>query len=88
MDGVHESPMKMARFQTFWIQMQKNKPLNESCKTGQPSGTKMTFYLKKKPSKRTSHNFRGEYHCFGIHKCMSGMVQWYHCRTTTAIHNK
>ncbi|MFS7954739.1 hypothetical protein Hanom_Chr07g00634041 [Helianthus anomalus] len=25
----------MARFQTFWIQMRKNKPLDESCKTGQ-----------------------------------------------------
>ncbi|MFS7974428.1 hypothetical protein Hanom_Chr09g00868631 [Helianthus anomalus] len=36
--------MKMARFQTFWIQMRKNKPLNESRKTGQTSGTKMAFY--------------------------------------------
>ncbi|MFS7940343.1 hypothetical protein Hanom_Chr05g00463311 [Helianthus anomalus] len=24
------SRMKMARFQTFWIQVKKNKPLNES----------------------------------------------------------
>ncbi|MFS7916124.1 hypothetical protein Hanom_Chr02g00173441 [Helianthus anomalus] len=38
------SRMKMARFQTFWIQMRKNKPLDESCKTSQISGTKMTFY--------------------------------------------
>ncbi|MFS7967719.1 hypothetical protein Hanom_Chr09g00789091 [Helianthus anomalus] len=36
--------IKMARFQTFWIQMQKNKPLDESGKTGQTSGTKMAFY--------------------------------------------
>ncbi|MFS7901639.1 hypothetical protein Hanom_Chr01g00002051 [Helianthus anomalus] len=38
------SRMKMARFQTFWIQMQKNKPLDESRKTGQTSRTKMAFY--------------------------------------------
>ncbi|MFS7941877.1 hypothetical protein Hanom_Chr06g00481531 [Helianthus anomalus] len=35
--------MKLARFQTFWIQMQKNKPMDES-ETGQTSRTKMTFY--------------------------------------------
>ncbi|MFS7923193.1 hypothetical protein Hanom_Chr03g00257801 [Helianthus anomalus] len=38
--------MKMARFQTFWIQMRKNKPSDESRKTGQSSGTKMAFYSK------------------------------------------
>ncbi|MFS7939680.1 hypothetical protein Hanom_Chr05g00454741 [Helianthus anomalus] len=37
------SRMRMTRFQTFWIQMQKNKPLDESHKTGQTSGTKMAF---------------------------------------------
>ncbi|MFS7989309.1 hypothetical protein Hanom_Chr11g01045221 [Helianthus anomalus] len=37
--------MKLASFQTFWIQMRKNKPLNGSRKTG--SGTKMAFYSKK-----------------------------------------
>ncbi|MFS7960608.1 hypothetical protein Hanom_Chr08g00705071 [Helianthus anomalus] len=31
------SRMKITRFQTFWIQMRKNKPLDESCKTGQTS---------------------------------------------------
>ncbi|MFS7998394.1 hypothetical protein Hanom_Chr12g01153331 [Helianthus anomalus] len=36
--------MKMTRFQTFWIQMWKNKPLDESRKTGHISGTKMAFY--------------------------------------------
>ncbi|MFS8020688.1 hypothetical protein Hanom_Chr16g01418541 [Helianthus anomalus] len=36
--------MKMAKFQTFWIQMWKNKPLDESRKTGQTTGTKMAFY--------------------------------------------
>ncbi|MFS7990379.1 hypothetical protein Hanom_Chr11g01058211 [Helianthus anomalus] len=40
------SRMKMARFQTFWIQMRTNKPLDESRKTGQTSGTKMAFYSK------------------------------------------
>ncbi|MFS7951783.1 hypothetical protein Hanom_Chr07g00599221 [Helianthus anomalus] len=38
------SRMKMARFQIFWIQMRKNKPLDESRKNGQTSGTKMAFY--------------------------------------------
>ncbi|MFS7915292.1 hypothetical protein Hanom_Chr02g00163551 [Helianthus anomalus] len=41
MDGVNELD---GRFQTFWIQIRKNKPLDESRKTGQTSGTKMTFY--------------------------------------------
>ncbi|MFS7958524.1 hypothetical protein Hanom_Chr07g00679661 [Helianthus anomalus] len=36
--------MKIARFQTFWIQMRKNKPLDESHKTSQTSGAKMAFY--------------------------------------------
>ncbi|MFS8029327.1 hypothetical protein Hanom_Chr16g01521041 [Helianthus anomalus] len=37
--------IKMARFQTFWIQMRKkNKPLDENRKTGQTLGTKMAFY--------------------------------------------
>ncbi|MFS7994146.1 hypothetical protein Hanom_Chr12g01102431 [Helianthus anomalus] len=40
------SQIKMARFQTFWIQMRKNKPVDESHKTGQTSGTKMAFYSK------------------------------------------
>ncbi|MFS7989652.1 hypothetical protein Hanom_Chr11g01049411 [Helianthus anomalus] len=38
------SHMKMTRFQTFWIQMRKNKPLDEIRKTGQTSGTKTAFY--------------------------------------------
>ncbi|MFS7901609.1 hypothetical protein Hanom_Chr01g00001711 [Helianthus anomalus] len=37
------SRMKMARYQTFWIQVRKNKPVDESRKTGQTSWTKMTF---------------------------------------------
>ncbi|MFS7984437.1 hypothetical protein Hanom_Chr11g00986431 [Helianthus anomalus] len=40
------SQMKMTRFQTFWIQMQKNKPLDESRKNGQTSWTKMIFSSK------------------------------------------
>ncbi|MFS7909921.1 hypothetical protein Hanom_Chr02g00100281 [Helianthus anomalus] len=43
MDGVNER-MKTARFQNFWIQMRKNRPLDESHKSGQTSGTKMAFY--------------------------------------------
>ncbi|MFS7901960.1 hypothetical protein Hanom_Chr01g00005711 [Helianthus anomalus] len=38
----------MTSFQTFWIQMQKNHPLDESHKTGQTSGTKMALYSKKR----------------------------------------
>ncbi|KAF5779495.1 hypothetical protein HanXRQr2_Chr12g0560141 [Helianthus annuus] len=38
------SRMKMARFQIFWIQIRKNKPLDESCKTDQTSTTKTAFY--------------------------------------------
>ncbi|MFS7965498.1 hypothetical protein Hanom_Chr09g00763001 [Helianthus anomalus] len=38
------SQVKMARFQTFWIQMRKNKPFDKSRKTEQTSGTKMVFY--------------------------------------------
>ncbi|MFS7990069.1 hypothetical protein Hanom_Chr11g01054461 [Helianthus anomalus] len=37
------SRMKMARLQTFWIQMQKYKPLNERRKTSQNSWTKWHF---------------------------------------------
>ncbi|MFS7929302.1 hypothetical protein Hanom_Chr04g00330891 [Helianthus anomalus] len=39
------SRMKMARFQTFWIQMRKNKPLDESRKTSQTQGRKWHFTL-------------------------------------------
>ncbi|MFS7979211.1 hypothetical protein Hanom_Chr10g00924751 [Helianthus anomalus] len=42
------SQMKIARFQTFWIQMRKNKHLDESRKTGQTSGTKNGILLFKK----------------------------------------
>ncbi|MFS7992149.1 hypothetical protein Hanom_Chr12g01078861 [Helianthus anomalus] len=41
------SRVKMARFQTFWIQVRKNKPLDKSHKTSQTSGTKMTFLIHK-----------------------------------------
>ncbi|MFS8023399.1 hypothetical protein Hanom_Chr16g01451031 [Helianthus anomalus] len=44
------SRMKMTRLQTFWIQIRKNKPLDESRKIDQTLGTKMTFYLKKHES--------------------------------------
>ncbi|MFS7982218.1 hypothetical protein Hanom_Chr10g00960171 [Helianthus anomalus] len=36
--------MRMTRFQTIWIRLQKNKPLDESCKTDQTTGTKMAIY--------------------------------------------
>ncbi|MFS7996410.1 hypothetical protein Hanom_Chr12g01129681 [Helianthus anomalus] len=40
------SRMKMSSLQTFWIQMRKNKPLDESGKTGQTSGPKKAFYFR------------------------------------------
>ncbi|MFS7933100.1 hypothetical protein Hanom_Chr04g00375801 [Helianthus anomalus] len=43
MDGVNE-PDENGKNSNFWIQMRKNKPLDESCKTSQTSRTKMTFY--------------------------------------------
>ncbi|MFS7992372.1 hypothetical protein Hanom_Chr12g01081481 [Helianthus anomalus] len=43
MEGL-TGQMKMLRFQTCWIHMPKNKPLDESCETGQTTGTKMEFY--------------------------------------------
>ncbi|MFS7971493.1 hypothetical protein Hanom_Chr09g00833521 [Helianthus anomalus] len=36
----------MTRFQTLWIQMRKNKPLDESPKSDQTSGMKMVVYSK------------------------------------------
>ncbi|MFS7907418.1 hypothetical protein Hanom_Chr01g00071131 [Helianthus anomalus] len=44
--------MKMARSQTFWIKMRKTKPLDESRKTGQCSGTKLAFYSLKRKTKQ------------------------------------
>ncbi|MFS8031008.1 hypothetical protein Hanom_Chr17g01540691 [Helianthus anomalus] len=41
------SGSKMARFQSFWIQIRKTN-LDESRKTDQTSGTKMAFYSKTK----------------------------------------
>ncbi|MFS7990953.1 hypothetical protein Hanom_Chr12g01065031 [Helianthus anomalus] len=38
------SRMQITRVQTFWIQMRKNKHLDESRKSGQTSRTKMAFY--------------------------------------------
>ncbi|MFS7921051.1 hypothetical protein Hanom_Chr03g00232091 [Helianthus anomalus] len=40
------SRIEMTRFQTFWIRIRKNKPLDESRKTAQTSGTKWHFTLK------------------------------------------
>ncbi|MFS8011457.1 hypothetical protein Hanom_Chr14g01309331 [Helianthus anomalus] len=37
---------KMARFRTCWIQMRKNKNLDESHKNDRTSGIKMAFYSK------------------------------------------
>ncbi|KAF5793641.1 hypothetical protein HanXRQr2_Chr08g0318771 [Helianthus annuus] len=34
--------MKMAIFQTFWIKMRKNKPLDDSRKSGQTKGWHFT----------------------------------------------
>ncbi|MFS7941900.1 hypothetical protein Hanom_Chr06g00481771 [Helianthus anomalus] len=38
------SRMKMTIFQTFWIQMRKNKLLDQSCKASQTSGKIMAIY--------------------------------------------
>ncbi|MFS7991677.1 putative lipoyl synthase [Helianthus anomalus] len=38
------SQMKIAKFQTFWIRLQKVKLLDESRKIGQTSGMTMAFY--------------------------------------------
>ncbi|MFS7928720.1 hypothetical protein Hanom_Chr04g00324081 [Helianthus anomalus] len=46
MDGVNEQN-ENGKVQTFWIQMRKHNPLNESRKPGQTSGTKMAFYYSK-----------------------------------------
>ncbi|MFS7918660.1 hypothetical protein Hanom_Chr03g00203741 [Helianthus anomalus] len=43
MDGVNESD-ENGKISTFWMQMQKNKPLDKRRKSSQTSGTKMTFY--------------------------------------------
>ncbi|MFS7973496.1 hypothetical protein Hanom_Chr09g00857181 [Helianthus anomalus] len=43
--------MKLTRFQTFWIQMRNNKPVDEGRKTGQTSGTKLQTKLKNTLSK-------------------------------------
>ncbi|MFS7911310.1 hypothetical protein Hanom_Chr02g00116591 [Helianthus anomalus] len=42
MDGVNELD-ENGMIITFWIQMRKNKPLDESRKTGQTLGMKMAF---------------------------------------------
>ncbi|MFS7959909.1 hypothetical protein Hanom_Chr08g00696661 [Helianthus anomalus] len=44
--------MKMARFQTFWIQMRKNKPLDKSRISSQTSDKNgiLLFFLRKSPS--------------------------------------
>ncbi|MFS8029982.1 hypothetical protein Hanom_Chr17g01528731 [Helianthus anomalus] len=47
MDGVNQ-PDENGKTLTFWIQMRKNKPLNESRKTGQTSRTKWHFTLNNK----------------------------------------
>ncbi|MFS8027196.1 hypothetical protein Hanom_Chr16g01495751 [Helianthus anomalus] len=45
------SRMKMAKFQTFWIQMRKTKPSDESRKSGQPPERKWHFTLNKMTKK-------------------------------------
>ncbi|MFS8027951.1 hypothetical protein Hanom_Chr16g01504781 [Helianthus anomalus] len=47
MNGINK-PDEYARFQTFWIQMRKNKPLDESRKTEQTSKDEngiLLFYI-------------------------------------------
>ncbi|MFS7894983.1 hypothetical protein Hanom_Chr00s002307g01695351 [Helianthus anomalus] len=67
------SRMKMARFQTFWIQMRKNKSLHGSRKTSQTLGTKMTFYSFKKRENKAGQPYPGRlmrtYQIHPTHKC-------------------
>ncbi|MFS7986937.1 hypothetical protein Hanom_Chr11g01016121 [Helianthus anomalus] len=44
MKGVNESD-ENGKISNLWIQMRKNKPLDESLKSGQISGMKMAFYF-------------------------------------------
>ncbi|MFS7957809.1 hypothetical protein Hanom_Chr07g00670761 [Helianthus anomalus] len=48
MDGVNEpdenGKISNGKISNLWILMRKNKPLDESRKTDQTSGTKMAFY--------------------------------------------
>ncbi|MFS7983415.1 hypothetical protein Hanom_Chr11g00974241 [Helianthus anomalus] len=58
--------MKMARFQTFWIQMQNNKPLDETRENwANLRDEKMAFY-----SKKTSDNVRNEVGTYNI------LIRW------------
>ncbi|MFS7902270.1 hypothetical protein Hanom_Chr01g00009291 [Helianthus anomalus] len=52
--------MKLARFQTFWIQMRKNEHLDENRETDQTSGAKMTFYSLQKFKDRLLKTFENK----------------------------
>ncbi|MFS7975962.1 hypothetical protein Hanom_Chr10g00886831 [Helianthus anomalus] len=47
MDGVNEPDENGEDFKPFGSRCEKNKPLDESRKTGQTSRTKMAFYSMK-----------------------------------------
>ncbi|MFS7922115.1 hypothetical protein Hanom_Chr03g00244951 [Helianthus anomalus] len=51
---MHTTRNSNVRNKGIWIQMRKNKPLDESRKSGQTSGTKMAFYSK--PKDNNLHN--------------------------------
>ncbi|MFS7989122.1 hypothetical protein Hanom_Chr11g01043001 [Helianthus anomalus] len=46
--------------------MRKNKPLDESCKTDQTSGTKMAFYSKINVLSRSVTNHKSDPYAFDI----------------------
>ncbi|MFS8030226.1 hypothetical protein Hanom_Chr17g01531541 [Helianthus anomalus] len=60
------SRMKMAGFQTFWIQMRKNNPLDENRKTGQTSGTKMAFYSFIYDSCTYHHDYQSDHYLYAL----------------------
>ncbi|MFS7983024.1 hypothetical protein Hanom_Chr11g00969681 [Helianthus anomalus] len=48
--------IKIARFQTFWIQMWKSKHLDDIRKSSQTKRTKMAFYSNKHNKKNEINN--------------------------------
>ncbi|MFS7911826.1 hypothetical protein Hanom_Chr02g00122641 [Helianthus anomalus] len=49
------SRMKMARYKTFWIRMRKDKPLDESRKTGQTSFRRKCHFTQKKKTSELNY---------------------------------
>ncbi|MFS7907066.1 hypothetical protein Hanom_Chr01g00066881 [Helianthus anomalus] len=61
--------LKMARFQTFWIQIRKNKPLDESDQT---TMTEMTFYSFLNISIQRGRSIRYQFNLY--YKCLCSFL--------------